>query len=69
MSVDGQETARFGSGDPAWFEEYYESGARWSLRIGLQVGGSDVSPDATTRWTREGTTMLVDHVRTWVPAD
>lgn len=66
MYTDGVETGRFSSGDPSWFDRYYEAGKSWELRINLQVGGDwGGPPDAGTDWSR--TTMLVDRIRTWTP--
>ncbi|NPC97953.1 family 16 glycosylhydrolase [Nocardioides sp. zg-DK7169] len=66
MKVDGVITASWRSGDPGWFDRYYEAGKRWNLRINMQVGGSwGGLPDASTDWSRS--TMAVDYIRTWVP--
>ncbi|MQW74773.1 family 16 glycosylhydrolase [Nocardioides sp. dk4132] len=66
MSVDGVTTATWRSGDPRWFDRFYEAGKRWNLRINLQVGGSwGGLPDASTDWSQAS--MAVDYLRTWVP--
>ncbi len=66
MTVDGVTTATWRSGDPDWFNKYYEAGKRWNLRINMQIGGSyGGKPDASTDWSRA--TMAVDYLRTWVP--
>lgn len=65
MWVDGEPTATWGSGDPPWFDRYYEAGKHWNLRVNLQIGGSwGGLPDGSTRWG-EGTTLFVDSIRTW----
>lgn len=67
MWVDGVITATWTSGDPSWFDQYYEAGKRWNLRVNLQIGGSwGGLPDATTDWTPDRTAMQIDHIYTWV---
>ncbi len=68
MWTDGVQTARWTQGDPSWFNQYYEANKRWELRVNLQIGGSwGGLPDATTDWSGDKTTMMVDYIRTWVP--
>ena len=65
MWVDGRLTSTFNRSTASWFDPYYEAGKQWSLRICLQVGGSDVRPDDSTDWSR--TTMKIDKIQAWVP--
>lgn len=68
MWVDGEHTATFKSGDPVWYDRYYEAGKRWNFRTNLQVGGVwGGLPDSTTDWTPSKTAMEVDYLRAWVP--
>ncbi|GAA1529166.1 hypothetical protein GCM10009788_35770 [Nocardioides humi] len=69
MWIDGQPTAAFCPGSPGWYDDFYDAGKTWSLRINLQVGGWGGEPDATTDWSGDRTTLLVDYVKTWVPRD
>lgn len=69
MWTDGVKTASWSQGDPSWFDQYYEAGKSWNIRVNLQVGGSwGGRPDGTTNWSGDNTTMLVDYIRTWVPS-
>ncbi|MGL4339282.1 MAG: glycoside hydrolase family 16 protein [Rhodoglobus sp.] len=66
--VDGVQTAQWKQGDPQWFDQYYESGKRWNLRVNLQIGGKwGGLPDSSTNWSGDNTTMIVDSIKTWVP--
>ncbi|GAB3991766.1 glycoside hydrolase family 16 protein [Nocardioides marmoraquaticus] len=67
MWVDGTRTARFTAEDAAWYDEYYEAGMAWNLRVNLQVGGSYGEPDAGTVWSGDAAVMQLDRIRTWVP--
>jgi hypothetical protein len=67
MWVDGIKTATWTSGNPGWFDQYYEAGKRWNLRVNLQIGGSwGGLPDSTTDWSGDKTTMQIGHIYTWV---
>ncbi|MGA8993130.1 MAG: family 16 glycosylhydrolase, partial [Nocardioidaceae bacterium] len=65
MWVDGVLTADFSATTVSWYDQYYERGARWQLRISLQVGGYDVPPDAGTDWRWSTSTLRVDRIRAW----
>ncbi|MGL5809182.1 MAG: glycoside hydrolase family 16 protein, partial [Nocardioides sp.] len=66
--TDGRQTAQWKQGDPQWFNQYYESGKRWHMRVNLQIGGTwGGLPDGSTDWSGDKTTMMVDYIRTWVP--
>lgn len=68
MWVDGVQTARWSQGDPSWFNEYYEAGKQWNLRVNLQIGGSwGGLPDSTTNWRPNRSAMRVDYIKTWIP--
>jgi beta-glucanase (GH16 family) len=68
MWVDGVQTAHWSTGDPTWFNRWYDVPKRWDLRVNLQVGGEwGGPPDASTDWSRDRTAMLVDHVYVWRP--
>lgn len=71
--VDGKRTAGWGCGHksnakrPAYYEDWFENPAGWSIRIDNKVGGTWAGePDSTTEWGNE-TAMLVDYVRVWRP--
>jgi beta-glucanase (GH16 family) len=67
MYTDGVSTALWSSGDPGWFDRYFEAGKRWDMRINLQIGGEVGGlPDVTTDWSPERTALKVDYVKTWV---
>ncbi|WP_436699558.1 glycoside hydrolase family 16 protein [Nocardioides sp. BYT-33-1] len=66
MWIDGQVTSAFCAGSPSWYEEYYDAGKRWNLRINLQVGGWGGPPRIGDDWSGGRSTLLVDSVRTWV---
>lgn len=69
MWIDGEHTATFKSGDPSWYDTYYEADKRWVFRINLQVGGKwGGLPDQTTDWTPHKTAMEVAYLKAWVPA-
>ncbi len=69
MWTDGVQTARWTTGSPSWFNQYYEAGKRWNLRINLQVGGGwGGLPDGTTNWSPDASAMKIDYVKTWVPS-
>ncbi|MBM7520295.1 glycoside hydrolase family 16 protein [Nocardioides nitrophenolicus] len=66
MWIDGRVTSAFCAGSPSWYEEYYDAGKRWSLRVNLQVGGWGGQPRPGDDWSGQRATMLVDSLRTWV---
>lgn len=66
MWIDGRVSSAFCAGSPAWYDDYYDAGKRWSLRINLQVGGWGGTPRTGDDWSGGRSTLLVDSVRTWV---
>ncbi|GGU41482.1 glycoside hydrolase family 16 protein [Nocardioides albus] len=67
MWVDGVPTATFKSGEPSWFDRYYEVGKSWNIRINLNVGGDwNGMPDHTTDWSASESVMHLDYIHTWV---
>ncbi|MEI7055304.1 glycoside hydrolase family 16 protein [Nocardioides sp. CCNWLW239] len=67
MWVDDVPVATFTSGDPSWFDTYYEVGKRWNLRVTLNVGGEwNGMPDHTTDWSASESVMHLDYIHTWV---
>lgn len=66
MWVDGHLTSHFTADSAPWFNQYYEAGLTWELRVCLQIGGSYGLPDSTTDWSH--TTMELDYIKTWVPS-
>jgi beta-glucanase (GH16 family) len=68
MWIDGQVASAFCAGSPTWFEDYYDAGKRWNLRINLQVGGWGGQPRIGDDWSGGRSTLVVDSVRTWVRA-
>ncbi|HYO39143.1 MAG TPA: glycoside hydrolase family 16 protein [Nocardioidaceae bacterium] len=67
MYTDGVPTAHWSSGDPEWFDRYFERGRSWDMRINLQIGGRVGGlPDRSTVWSSGRTTLTVDYVKTWV---
>jgi beta-glucanase (GH16 family) len=65
MWVDDTLAATFSSGDPSWFDRYYEANKKWNLRVNFNVGGRwNGMPDRTTNWS--GAQMKVDYIHAWV---
>ncbi len=66
MWTDGVVTARFTPSSPAWYNQYYEAGKRWNLRINMQIGGDYGGlPDSTTDWSPDASAMKIDYIKTW----
>lgn len=66
MWVDNVLVATFTSGDPTWFNQYYEANKKWHLRVNFNIGGRwNGMPDGTTNWS--GAQMKVDYIHVWLP--
>lgn len=64
MWVDDTLAATFRSGDPTWFNQYFEAGKKWNLRVNFNVGGKwNGMPDDTTPWS--SAQMKVDYIHVW----
>lgn len=65
MWVDGELAASYSSGEPSWFDRYYEAGKKWNLRVNFNVGGEwNGMPDSSTPW-EDNPTMKVDYIQAW----
>lgn len=67
MWVDGYLTSDLSAASASWFNQYYESGLHWNLRVCLQIGGTYGLPNSSTNWTGDNTAMQLDYIKTWVP--
>lgn len=68
MWVDGHLTSDFSAASASWFNQYYEAGQQWNLRVSMQIGGNYGLPDSGTNWSGDNTTMQLDYIKTWVPS-
>lgn len=68
MWVDGVKTSEFTPANTSWYNQYYETGKRWNMRVNLQIGGQwGGSPNSSTDWSGNKSAMQVDYIKTWVP--